>query len=345
MTMKNCGPAIASRRRDISLKSVFVGLLASTSLTVQPVVAGEMLPNGAHVTAGSASVNTSGKTMTVTQGSDRAIVNWNGFSVGAGNTVNFVQPDSSSAILNRVTGSTTSTIAGTVSGNGQVYLVNPNGIAITSSGTVKVGGGFVASTLDIKDKDFLGGKLNFNGDGASAGVSNQGVVAVGRGGYAALIGGTVKNDGLVAVPMGKAGLGSGERATLDLSGDGFLQVAVPTANGAEGNGALIDNRGTISAEGGTVVMKAATAREAARQAINLSGVVEAKTVSGTDGAIVIGGGEGGEVKVSGKLRAKAADDQGKGGSVTVTGKSIKLSGAQIDASGATGGGAVRIGGD
>ena len=343
--MKNCAPAFPSRRREGSLKSFFVGLLASTSLTVQPVMAAEALPTGAHVTAGSASVVTSGKTMTVTQGSDRAIVNWNGFSVGAGNTVKFVQPDSSSSILNRVTGSTTSTIAGTVSANGQVFLVNPNGIAITSSGTVKVGGGFVASTLDIKDKDFLDGKLNFNGDGASAGVSNKGVVAVGRGGYAALIGGTVKNDGLVAVPMGKAGLGSGERATLDLSGDGFLQVAVPTASGAEGKGALVENTGTISADGGTVVMTAATARETARQAINLSGVVEAKTVSGSDGAIVIGGGEGGEVKVSGKLRATAAKGQGKGGAVTVTGKSIKLAGAEVDASGATGGGSVRIGGD
>lgn len=281
--------------------------------------------------------------MTVTQGSDKAIVNWNGFSIGQGHAVNFVQPDASSAILNRVTGSATSDIAGSLTGNGQVYIINPNGIAITSTGTVKVGGGFVASTLDVSDGDFLKGNLVFNGDGTSAGVSNAGVVTVGRGGYAALMGGTVRNDGLIAVPLGKVGLGSGEQAALDLSGDGFMQVAVPTADGAEGEGALVDNKGTIAADGGVVVMQAATARETARRAINLSGVVEAKTIDGKDGAIVIGGGEGGAVQVSGKVKATA--ERGRGGSVKITGRDIALKGATVDASGASGGGSVKIGGD
>ncbi|MCO6179820.1 S-layer family protein [Ciceribacter sp. RN22] len=319
-------------------------LLASTALAVNPLAAfaGDVLPTGGTVAAGSVNASTSGTTMTVTQSSDQAIVNWNGFSIGQGYTVNFVQPDSSSAILNRVTGSTTSTIAGSLTANGQVYLINPNGIAITSTGSVKVGGGFVASTLDISDEDFLNGNLKFQGDGASAGVSNEGVITIGRGGYAALLGGTVKNSGTIAVPVGKVGLGSGEQATLDLSGDGFLQVAVPTADGAEGDGALVENSGSISASGGLVVMKAATAKSAARQAINMSGVVEADSVSGSDGEIVIGGGDGGTVKVSGKVTAKSST--GKGGKIKVTGKTIKLASAEIDASGATGGGSINIGG-
>lgn len=335
--MKTGKRAIFARRLTV--------LLSSTAIVLAPfgALADDILPTGGQVVAGSVTVGTAGSAMTVTQGSTRAIVNWNGFSIGQGNSVTFVQPDSSSVILNRVTGNTTSTIAGALTGNGQVYLVNPNGIAITSTGSVKVGGGFVASTLDISNEDFLKGRYRFSGDGSSAGVSNAGVVAVGRGGYAALIGGTVRNDGLIAVPMGKVGLGSGEQATLDLSGDGFLQVALPTQAGAEGDGALIENGGRISAEGGTVVMRAATARNAARHAINLSGVVEADSVSGRDGAIVIGGGEGGKVAVSGRLSARSST--GKGGKVTVTGKSIALKGATVDASGATGGGTVRIGGD
>ncbi|MBP2551603.1 filamentous hemagglutinin family protein [Neorhizobium galegae] len=301
------------------------------------------LPTGASVAAGQVAVGSSGAAMTVTQSSDKAIVNWNSFSVGNGYSVNFVQPDQTSAILNRVTGTTTSTIAGSVTGNGQVYLINPNGIAITSGGSVKVGGGFVASTLDMKDEDFLSGKLSLEGNGASAAVSNQGVITVGRGGYAALIGGTVSNDGVIAVPLGKVGLGSGEQATLDLSSDGFLQVALPTKAGAEGKGALVENQGTVSADGGTVVIAAATAREAARNAINMSGVVEARTVAGREGEIVLGGGEGGRVAVSGKVKATAA--AGKGGKVKVTGKAIALAGAEIDASGGAGGGSVKIGGD
>ena len=325
-----------------------IALLASTALAVQPLAggvafAGDILPTGGQVVSGQVAIGTSGAGMTVTQGSDKAIVNWNGFSVGQGNSVNFVQPNSSSAILNRVTGSANSTIAGSITGNGQVYLINPNGIAITRTGTVNVTSGFVASTLDTSDDDFLKGRYDFTGNGASAAASNEGIVTVGRGGYAALIGGTVRNDGMIAVPMGKVGLGSGERATLDLSGDGFLQVALPTRSGAEGTGALIENSGTISAEGGTAVMRAATARNAARHAVNLSGSIEADSVSGSDGEIVIGGGEGGNVTVSGKISAKSSTD--KGGKITATGKSVALKNATVDASGTKGGGTVRIGGE
>src|SRR5262249_13310754 len=105
-----------------------------------------VLPTGGQVVAGSAAIGAPvGNALTVTQSSNRAIVNWNTFSVGQPNTVTFAQPGTSAAILNRVTGATPSTIAGQVQGNGQVYLVNPNGIAITPSGSMQVGGGFVAS--------------------------------------------------------------------------------------------------------------------------------------------------------------------------------------------------------
>uniref|UniRef100_A6VSI9 Filamentous haemagglutinin family outer membrane protein n=1 Tax=Marinomonas sp. (strain MWYL1) TaxID=400668 RepID=A6VSI9_MARMS len=318
------------------------GVLIFT-LTLQPVLAAENLPNAASVVSGQVSIGTSGNTMTVTQGSDKAIVNWGSFSVGQGASVNFIQPGSTSAILNRVTGSTTSTIAGAIHANGQVFLINPNGIAITSTGSIKVGGGFVGSTLNISDKDFLNDHFVFKGDGASAGVSNAGIITVGRGGYAALIGGTVQNSGLIAVPLGKIGLGSGEQATLNFSGDGFLKVALPTKAESEDNGVLIDNQGILSADGGTVLISVASARDAARHVINLSGVVEANSVSGRDGKIIIGGGQGGDVTVSGTVAATSAS--GKGGDITVTGKNIALNGATIDASGATGGGSVKIGGD
>jgi filamentous hemagglutinin family protein len=352
--MQPIRPAIRSARRLAGFSLV---LAASTALVV-PCLHAEPLPTGASVAAGGVSVGSTDTSMTITQSTSQAIVNWSSFSVGLGYSVEFVQPDASSAILNRVTGDTASTIAGAVTGNGQVFLINPNGIAITATGTVAVGGGFVASTLDIADDDFLDGDLRFEGDGSSAGVTNAGVVTVGRGGYAALIGGTVKNDGLVAVPLGRIGLGSGEQATLDLSGDGFLQVALPTAAGAEGDGALIENAGTLRADGGTVVMRAATAREAARQAINMSGVVEARSVGGTSGAIVLGGGEGGSVRISGRLDATGTatvaslpdvapvpDARPSGGSIEVTGQAIALAGATLDASGAGGGGTVKLGGD
>lgn len=104
-----------------------------------------------------------------------------------------------------MTGSTPSTIAGQLNANGQVYLVNPNGVTITRSGQVNAAG-FVASSLGISDEDFRAGRRQFRGSGASAKVANHGTITIGRGGYAALIGGQVRNTGTIAVPMGRVPL-------------------------------------------------------------------------------------------------------------------------------------------
>ncbi|WP_244558035.1 MBG domain-containing protein [Rhizobium hainanense] len=329
-----------TRQKTLSHKARLVALLASTALVHSTVAPAQSLPTGGQVAAGSATIGTpSSGSLTINQTSGSAVVNWQSFNVGKGNRVTFVQPDANAAILNRVTGETSSTIAGQINANGQVYLINPNGIAITSSGTVNTGA-FVASTLGISDDDFMGGKRSFTGNGASAPVTNAGAITINRGGYMALIGGTVANSGVITVPMGKAALGSGEQATLDLSGDGFLQVAVPTKDG--GSQALVSNTGKISARGGTVQLTAAAAKDMARQAVNMSGTIEANGVSGKSGDITLTGGDG-EVAVSGALDAGNA--AGTGGKVTVTGRSIKLASAKVNASGKTGGGIVNIGGE
>ncbi|WP_175426438.1 MBG domain-containing protein [Azospirillum brasilense] len=322
--------------------ALLAALLATTALSGVPRAMAQDLPSGGRVAAGSATIGTAANgAMTVTQSSPSAVVNWQSFSVGQGNSVNFIQPSGNTAILNRVTGATPSTIAGAINANGQVYLVNPNGITITKTGTVNAAG-FVASTLAIGDDDFMAGKRDFAGNGASATVSNAGTITIGRGGYAALLGGAVDNAGTITVPLGKVGLGSGERATLDLSGDGFLQVAVPTK--AEGKGALVRNSGKIAADGGSVQLSAAAAKDMARQTINLSGTVEARTVGGRSGDILLAGGDG-EVEISGTAAATALDvGGGTGGTVTATGRTVALKGAVLDTSGKHGGGTVRVGG-
>lgn len=203
-------------------------LLASTALSSVSVAQATELPTAPTVTSGAvkfSSPNTN--SLSIQQSTPSAIVNWQSFSVGPGGQVSIQQPGATAVMLDRVTGSTPSTIAGQINANGQVYLVNPNGIVITPSGTVN-SSGFIASTLGITDQDFLAGRNQFNGSGNSASVSNQGAITIGSGGYAALIGGQVSNSGVITVPMGRVGLGAGEQATLDLSGDGFLQVAMPS---------------------------------------------------------------------------------------------------------------------
>jgi filamentous hemagglutinin family protein len=130
-------------------------LLAATALTAPAF--GQELPTGASVQSGSVGIATPGPgAMTIDQSSQKAIINWQSFSIGKGGVVDITQPNTQAALLNRVTGSATSTIAGSLSANGQVFIVNPNGIAITGSGTVNAGG-FVASTLGISDADFKAG--------------------------------------------------------------------------------------------------------------------------------------------------------------------------------------------
>lgn len=294
-------------------------------------LAQQALPSGGQVTAGSASIqSSSGNSLVINQTSPRAVVNWNSFSIGAGNSVNFVQPGATSAILNRVTGTTGSDIAGRLSGSGQVFLVNPNGIAITPTGAVSVGGGFVASTLGISTDDFMNANLSFSGDGTT-GVFNQGLITAGNGGFVGLVGGRVSNEGRIAAPLGRVGLGAGAQVTLDLTGDGFLQVLVPSqARDVDGR-ALIEAGGDITAEGGLVVLRAATVRQSIRDVVNVPGRISAQSASGRDGHIILGG-AGGNARVTGRL---------DGGNVRVGGDRVAIGGT-INARNGSSGGSIAI---
>lgn len=303
-----------------------------------------VLPQGGKVVSGQARIDAAGNALTITQNSSRSVIDWNGFSIGETGSVNFVQPSADSATLNRVTGQTSSVISGRISANGQVFLVNPNGIAITSTGTVQVGGGFVASTLDIDTADFNAGRLGFVGKGGSAAVSNAGAISSAPGSFVGLIGGTVSNSGTINVPLGRVGLGSGEMVTLNPTGDGFLQVAIPTNATAGNSRALIDVTGRIKSTGGRVEIKAATAQQLVRDVVNVSGSVTARSVRGRSGNIILDGGDGGAVTVSGSLSANG-DRASKGGVIVATGRKVTLtSTARVSADGAAGG-AVLIGGD
>ncbi len=159
-------------------------------------------PTGGNVAAGSAAIAGQGSsTVTINQASNRAIINWQTFSIGSGELTKFIQPSSSSAALNRVLGGQTSVINGTLSANGQVYLVNGNGILVGPGGMVSANA-FTASTRDIADSDFLSGNLHFKGSG-SAGVQNQGTIQA-LGGDVVLIGKTVDNQGTIEA-QGTAG--------------------------------------------------------------------------------------------------------------------------------------------
>ena len=275
-------------------------------------------PTGGTVSAGSATINTSGSKVTVTQGSQNAAINWQNFSIGSGESVVFVQPDASSVALNRVTGSDPSSILGSLSANGQVFLVNPNGILFGKGASVNVQG-LVASTLGISDADFMAGKYGFAGASTKA-VSNLGSIAAADGGYVALLGASVSNQGTISARLGTVALAAGQGVTLDVAGDSLLKVNVD--QGALN--ALVENGGLIQADGGQVLMTAQAAGQLLNTVVNNTGVVQAQTVQSQGGVIkLLGDMASGTVDVGGTLDASAPNG-GNGGQIETSAASVKV---------------------
>lgn len=339
-------------------------LLASTVLVPACFTAALANPLGSQVTGGSATVKGEGTAqVTVTQTTDRAIINWNTFNLGRGDTTRFIQPNGSSVTLNRVTGNSgASFIDGTISANGRVFLVNPDGILFGANSRINVGG-FLATTNDIRNDDFMAGRYQFNIAGRpDASVVNLGKITASSGGFAALVAPGVRNSGTITANLGVVSLAAGNQFTLDLYGDRLITLGVNDTVAAKvidvGTGlplnALIKNEGKLKANGGRVELTAATARQVLDAVINTSGVIEANSVGTKNGMIVLGAETAATktanaptqtVKVSGKLSASGRRNGQTGGKVQITGENIALTNATVTATGKKGGGTVLIGGD
>lgn len=92
-------------------------------------------PIGPHVIAGTASLAQSGSTLNITS-SNGSILNWQSFNIGQNATTNFIQPSSSSVVINRVSTEDPSAIFGSLSSNGRVFLVTPSGKLWDKNGLV-----------------------------------------------------------------------------------------------------------------------------------------------------------------------------------------------------------------
>ena len=319
-----------------------------------PFVALNANPSGSTVTHGSASFSQQGSTLNITN-SPGTVIDWQNFSIQKDETTRFIQQSVDSAVLNRVVGQDPSQILGKLQSNGRVFILNPNGILFGANSVIDVGG-LVASTLNISNENFLSQQLNFNGDGSSGLVNNQGEITTPEGGFVYLIAPNIENHGVITSPKGEVTLAAGHSVQLVSSDNPDLRVTITAPEGEALNvgdiitrggktsiyAGLIRQQGTINAdsavvgENGKIFFKATKSTK-----LSSTSVLSANSSEGGNVTLIT---TEGLTEVSGTISVIGINN--KGGTVQILGDHVGvLNEANINASGLTGGGTVLIGGD
>lgn len=313
----------------------FAGLTAvMLALAVAP--AAHANPVDGKLAAGAASIRSKGKTLTIHQTTDKAIIDWRGFDIGADEHTRFQQPNSGSFTLNRVNSDTPSNIQGRLSANGNIALVNPNGVLFGKGAQVDVNG-LIAATADIRNQDFMAGKLRFSQPGnPDALISNEGRITAREAGLVGIVAPQVLNSGTIQANLGNIQLSSGDKFTVDLYGNGLMEVSVSDSMSTQ----LVQNSGTIRTAGGSIALTAADGRNIVDSLIQVDGELSAPSISKRKGKIVIAAApiknRNSRVVLSGKAKAQ---------NIAVRADDITLAaGSVLDASGEQGGD-ITIGGE
>lgn len=308
---------------------------------------GYAMPAGGQIQSGQGAIAQNGKNMTVTQNSGKMAVDWTQFNIARDEAVKFAQPGRDAVALNRVTGGQKSVIDGALSANGNLLLVNPNGVVFSKTATVDVGS-LVASTAQLNDtfmKNFAGSTANLNltiGDGNTSAILNEGTIAA-QGGLVALHAAQVENTGTISNPGGTVALAAARQLTLSPDSDGKLNYAVD----GELAQAKALNSGRIQADGGYVVMTAKSAQDLLGTVVNNTGTIEAQTLRKDEkGQILLDGGDKGQVEVSGTLDASGMENGQSAGNIKVIGeKTIVHDNTNLIAQGNVDGGKIETSGD
>jgi len=263
-------------------------------------------PQGGQVAAGSATISTQANTVEINQTSNKAIINWQSFNIGAQESTHFQQPAGGMA-LNRISPTQgASQIYGQLTATGQIILINPAGIYFGPSALVNVGG-LIASTANITDQNFLNGSYHFSQDLSHSGsIINAGTIIAASHGLVALIGNSVSNTGLIQANLGHIVLASGGAFTMTFAGNEMIGFSVDEKSlnaGVDQNGKplpnAVSNTGRLIANGGHILVAAQAAQGVLDNVINMQGIAVAKSVGVHKGEIILMG-DGGTVSVSGK---------------------------------------------
>ncbi|WP_028855995.1 YDG domain-containing protein [Psychrilyobacter atlanticus] len=254
-------------------------------------------PQSGKVTLGQANISTKGSVTNITQSTKKASINWNKFSINKNETVNFKQPNKSSITLNRVTGSERSVINGALNANGQVWILNSNGVLFGKNAKINTAG-LLATTKNLTDKDFLAGKYNFKGNSKNS-VINLGEIEITDAGYAALLGHKVSNEGSIKAIKGVIKLVGASEYSINLNGNSLVSLKVEKSF----IDSLVENKGALIANGGEIYLTTSGAEELLKGTVNNTGVIEANSFEDITGYVELFA-HGGEVQVGGSIKAK-----------------------------------------
>ncbi len=316
-TAKAAGKGSVKSASGGVLATVVMGLALTGGAGAQspPPPASTQLPTGGSVARGSATITQTATAqaaaMTVNQSSQRAVINWDSFNLGQAASINFVQPNAQAVTLNRVNDHNPSQIFGRISANGQVFLSNPSGVYFSPTSSVDVGA-LVATSHRISDEHFMAGTYQFERNGSTGKVVNEGRISAGLGGYVALLAPEVQNAGVVLARAGTVALAAGEVISLQVQGGGLAGITTTPSTIQT----LIENKLAVQAPDGQIILSAVALNKLQAGVIKHSGSLEANSLVAKGGKIFL-----------------EADD------ITLAATS------RIEAKGPTGGGTVLVGGD
>jgi filamentous hemagglutinin family protein len=228
-------------------------------------------PVGPTVTQGSATFTTQGSQLTI-QTSDQAVIDWQSFNIGVGQTTTFLEPSSSSVVWNQINDPNPSQILGTLNANGYVILQNQSGFFVGGQASITTHG-LVMTTSPTPAPDLSsGGPWQFNAPPLTASIINYGQINVAGGSSAFLIANSIENRGAISAPQGNIGLYAGKQVLISARPDGRgLSAAVTLPEGS------VDNSGRLIADAGIIAMQA--------QVVNQGGLVQANSMREVNGVI------------------------------------------------------------
>ena len=295
-----------NKLRQQLLALICTGLVASS---------GSTNPTNPDVVAGNALFDQNGSVLSITS-ADGTIINWQDFSIAEGELTQFLQSGAGAAVLNRVLGTNVSEILGQLQSNGRVFLINQNGIVFGESAVIDTNG-FVASTLDISNNDFLNNVLHFQGNGGR--IENRGLIRVNGNGDIALLAPDIQNSGLIQTENGQILLAAGR--DIEISSTDFSHITFRV----QAPGDQVVNLGQIIADQGAISLLAGRLDQQGELTVRQQG----------DGRIFL---EADDVNVGGSVTVA-------GGGIDVLGDNVVIENARLSTASDSGGGTIRIGGD